>query len=185
MKILLIVIGILALLAVLLYNLLIARKNQVANIFASLDAMLKKRFDLIPNLVASVQQYMGHEKGILEEVTKLRSSAIAPGVSDEERLELDQKISRDLRSILVAFENYPELKANENVLHLQASLNEMEEQIAAARRAYNQAVTDYNNALEMFPTNIVALWLGYRPKTVLEILESERQNVDVRELFKR
>jgi len=84
---------------------------------------------------------------------------------------------------MVAVENYPELKANENVMHLQGTLNEVEEQISAARRAYNQAVTDYNNAVEMIPTNIMANIMGYRRKEVFEISEGERQNINVKELF--
>ena len=84
---------------------------------------------------------------------------------------------------MVAVENYPDLKANENVMHLQRSLNEVEEQIAASRRAYNQSVTDYNNAIEMIPTNMMASAMNYRRKEVFEISEGERKNVNVKELF--
>jgi LemA protein len=88
-----------------------------------------------------------------------------------------------LGGIMVAVENYPDLKANQNFLQLQAALNEIEEQISAARRAYNASVTDYNNSVEMFPTNIVAGMMGYKRKKVFEIGESERQNVNVKKLF--
>ena len=171
------------LILILMYNSLVNKKNQVENIFAAVDTQLKKRYDLIPNLVATVSKYMDHEKSLLEEVTKLRSDANKPNISDEKKIELDKKITSALGSIMIAVENYPDLKANENVMHLQRSLNELEEQIAAARRAYNQAVTDYNNAIEMIPTNFMASAMNYQRKQVFEIVESERQNVDVKKLF--
>ena len=168
-----------------MYNSLVAKKNQVDNIFASIDTQLKKRYDLIPNLVATVSKYMEHEKSLLTEVTKLRSEASKPNISNEHKMALDAKTSSALGSIMVAVENYPELKANENVMHLQASLNEVEEQISAARRAYNQAVTDYNNAIEMFPSNFMAKVMNYTQKSVFQITEGERENVNVKELFSR
>jgi LemA protein len=179
----LIIVIVFIIIVILMYNSLVAKKNQVDNIFAAVDTQLKKRYDLIPNLVASVSKYMEHEKSILEEVTKLRAQANKPNISDKEKIELDKKISSALGSIMIAVENYPELKANENVLHLQHSLNEVEAQIAAARRAYNQAVTDYNNALEQIPTNILANMMNYKPKELFEISEDERKNVNVKELF--
>lgn len=175
---------VLILILVFMYNSLVAKKNQVENIFASVDTVLKKRYDLIPNLVASVKQYMQHEKSLLEEVTKLRAEAMKPDISDAHKIALDAKMTSTLGSIMVAVENYPELKANENLMHLQHTLHEVEEQISAARRAYNQAVTDYNNAIEMVPTNFMASLINYRRKQVFEIVESERKNVDVKELFK-
>ncbi len=179
----LIILIVIAIILILMYNSLVAKKNQVENIFAGIDAQLKKRYDLIPNLVASVSKYMEHEKSILEEVTKLRSEANKPNISDKQKIDLDAKISTALGSIMIAVENYPELKANENVMHLQHSLNEIEEQISAARRAYNQAVTDYNNAIEMIPTNFMANAMNYKRKEVFEIPQSERKNVNVKELF--
>ncbi len=168
---------------VLMYNSLVAKKNQVDNIFASVDTQLKKRYDLIPNLVSAVSKYMEHERSLLEDVTKLRTQANNSNLSESQKIALDAKMSKALGSIMVAVENYPDLKANENVMHLQRSLNEVEEQISAARRAYNQAVTDYNNALEQIPTNFMASAMNYKPKELFEISESERQNVNVRELF--
>ncbi|NOX15631.1 MAG: LemA family protein [Epsilonproteobacteria bacterium] len=185
MSISLIVIIVVAVFMILMYNSLISKKNQVANIFASVDTVLKKRYNLIPNLVASVQEYMKHEKSILEDITKLRSEANKPNVSDEQKIELDKKVTSALRSIMIAVENYPNLKANENVMQLQRSLNEIEEQISAARRAYNQAVTDFNNAIEMFPTNFMASMMHYMPKKVFEISTSERKNVNVKDLFEK
>ena len=168
---------------VMMYNSLVSKKNQVENIFAGVDTQLKKRYDLIPNLVSSVQQYMQHEKSILEDITKLRSQANKPNLSDNDKITLDKKITSALGSIMIAVENYPELKANENVMHLQYSLNEIEEQISAARRAYNQAVTDYNNAIEMLPTNFMASAMNYTKKQVFEINANERKNVSVKKFF--
>ncbi|MCW9067685.1 MAG: LemA family protein [Sulfurimonas sp.] len=179
----LIVLIVIALILVLMYNSLVAKKNQVENIFASVDTVLKKRYDLIPNLVAAVSKYMEHEKSLLQEVTKLRAEANKPNISDEQKIALDAKVSSALGSIMIAVENYPDLKANENVMHLQHTLHEVEEQISAARRAYNQAVTDYNNAIEMIPTNFMASAMNYTRKHVFEIVETERKNVDVKELF--
>ncbi|MEN4052377.1 MULTISPECIES: LemA family protein [Sulfurimonas] len=179
----LIIVIVIAIILVLMYNSLVAKKNQVDNIFASVDTQLKKRYNLIPNLVASVSKYMEHEKSLLEEVTKLRSEANKPNLSDKQKIDLDAKTTKTLGSIMIAVENYPDLKANENVMHLQRSLNEVEEQIAAARRAYNQAVTDYNNALEMIPTNFMASIMGYKAKDVFVISKNERKNVNVSELF--
>ena len=106
-----------------------------------------------------------------------------PNISDETKIDLDQKMSGALGSIMVAVENYPDLKANENIMHLQRTLTEVEAQISAARRAYNQAVTDYNNSIEMFPTNIMANMMRFTRKAVFETTETERQNVNVKELF--
>ncbi|MCK9373815.1 MAG: LemA family protein [Sulfuricurvum sp.] len=180
-----IIIGVLILIAVLMYNSLIGKKNQVENIFAGVDAVLKKRFDLIPNLVASVERYMEHEKSTLEKVTALRAEAMKPGISNDQKIALDAKLTAALGSITVAMEAYPDLKANENVMHLQRSLNEIEEQISAARRAYNQSVTDLNNAIEMFPTNLMAGWMNLSRRAVFEITVAERQNVNVSHLFSR
>jgi LemA protein len=185
MNVFLIILGVVTVIAVLMYNSLIGKKNQVDNIFAGVDSVLKKRFDLIPNLVASVAQYMEHEKSTLEKVTELRSLAMKPGISDDQKIALDAKLTAALGSINVAMEAYPDLKANENVMHLQRSLNEAEEQISAARRAYNQAVTDLNNAIEMFPTNMMAGWMNLQRKAVFEITTTERQNVDVGALFNK
>jgi LemA protein len=171
----LIVLIVIALVLILMYNSLVAKKNQVENIFASVDTVLKKRYDLIPNLVATVSKYMDHEKSLLTEVTKLRAEANKPNISDEHKIALDAKISSALGSIMIAVENYPDLKANENVMHLQGTLNEIEEQLSAARRAYNQAVTDYNNALEMIPTNFLASAMAYKRKEVFEIVEAQRK----------
>lgn len=179
----LIAIIIIAIVLVLLYNFLVGKKNQVENIYASVDTLLKKRFDLIPSLVATVQEAMKHEKSTLTEITELRASAMKPNVSSDQMASMDSKLSSLLGSIMVAVEDYPELKANENTLNLQHSLNEIEEQLSAARRAYNQVVTDYNNAIEMFPTSILAGYMRYTRKQVFAITQSEKKNPNVKELF--
>ena len=169
--------------AIILSNTLTYRRNQADNAFASVDAYLKKRFDLIPNLVAAVQQYMGHEKSVLTEITALRTEAMKGGLSSEEIIEINNKMNSALRSINVVMENYPELKSNTNILQLQASLNEVEEQLSAARRTYNAAVLSFNNGVQLFPSNLIAAIRGLSTRSYLETPEPERNNVDVRGLF--
>ena len=183
MEITLIVLVVVIVILVILRNSLIAKKNQVINVFASIDTLLKKRYDLLPNLISTVKTYMQHEKSLLTEITEIRAQAVSGQISDDEKVDLDNKMSRMLGGIMVAVENYPDLKANQNFLQLQGALNEVEEQISAARRAYNAAVTSYNNAVEMFPTNIIASAMSYRQKKVFEISERERKNVEVGKLF--
>ena len=168
---------------VVLYNSLIGKKNQVENVFGSIDTLLKKRYDLIPNLISTVQTYMKHERGTLTEITEMRAKAVSGNLSDDEKVALDNKVSKMMGGIMVSVENYPDLKANQNFIQLQRSLNEIEEQISAARRAYNASVTDYNNAVEMLPTSIIASMMHYSRKQIFEIAEKERQNVDVKSLF--
>jgi LemA protein len=182
MNVFLIVVAVLVLVFVFLYNSLIAKKNEVDNINASVDTLLKKRYDLIPNLVNTLKEYMEYEKEILENITALRSKVLQTS-DQKQKIKLDKEITSALGSIMVAVENYPELKAYKNILHLQHTLTEIEEQISAARRAYNQAVTDYNNALEMIPTNFIANFLHYQPKELYEIEESQKENIDIKKLF--
>jgi LemA protein len=179
-----IIIAVLVILFVIfLYNALIAKKNQVINVFGSIDALLKKRYDLIPKLITTVKQYMKHERELLEKITELRAKAVSGQISDDQKVDLENKIAKVLGGIMVAVENYPDLKANQNFLQLQGSMNEVEEQISAARRAYNAAVTDYNNAVEMFPTNILASMMQYKLKKVFEIPDEQRQDIDAEKLF--
>jgi LemA protein len=181
-----IVIGVVVLFAVVfIYNSLIAKKNQVKNVFGTIDALLKKRYDLLPNLIATVKAYMQHEKNLLREITEIRAKAVSGKMSDDEQVELDNKLSKMLGGVMVAVENYPDLKANENFRQLQRTMNELEEQISAARRAYNAAVTNFNNAVEMFPTNLAASMMGYKPKKVFEISPEQRENVVADKIFER
>lgn len=180
----LIIAGVLVLWLAISYNGLIAKRNEADKAFASIDTMAKKRYDLIPNLVATVQQYMQHERATLTEITEMRAKATSGNLSDDDKIALDSKITKAMSGIMVAVENYPDLKASTNFMQLQGSLNEVEEQLSAARRFYNAAVTTYNNAIQMVPTNIIASMFNFKGKKLFEITEQERQNVDVKSLFK-
>jgi len=183
--ILLAIIVVLLLTVIALYNSLIRKKNDIENAFASIDTMLKKRYDLIPALVDAVKGYMVYERSILTELTSLRTKALSDNLSNEERVIIENKIRKGLSDILVAVENYPDLKASQNFLKLQGAINETEEQLSASRRAFNAAVTVYNNAVEVFPSNIVASAMKYRRRTLFEIGESEKGKPDVRSLTDR
>jgi len=176
---LLIIVVFLALVALILYNSLIRKKNDVENAFASVDVMLKKRYDLIPALVDAVKGYMNYERDLLTEITELRAKAISDNLTSEERVKIGNKIRKDLSDILVAVENYPDLKASQNFLKLQGAINETEEQLAASRRAYNAAVTVFNNAVEVFPSNIMASMMKYGRRTLFDIPDSEKVKPEI------
>ncbi|MBN2281257.1 MAG: LemA family protein [Candidatus Marinimicrobia bacterium] len=166
-----------------LYNMLVRKRNQVDNAFGGMDVQLKKRYDLIPNLVTTVKQYAAHENDLLTRITEMRSKVFEGNLSPNEKVALDNQISAGMRSLLVAVENYPDLKASENFINLQRSLNETEAQISAARRTYNAVITDFNNAIQSFPSNILAGMMGLAPREVFVITETERQNVELKNLF--
>lgn len=166
-----------AIFMVVLFNSVIAKKNQVEFAFASIDAQLKKRYDLIPNLVSSCEKYMGYEEKLLKELTETRSKVLTG--SDDDKIALDGKLSQQLRSVFALAENYPELKAIDTFTMLQRSLNEVEEQLSASRRAFNAAVTAYNNAVQMFPTSIAAAMMGCRTRAWFEAAPEEREPVKV------
>lgn len=166
-----------------IYNNLVGARNQVENAFGSIDVMLKKRYDLIPNLVETVKAYMKHEKETLTSITELRTKAISGNLSNEEKIEVENKLSGMMRSVMVAVESYPELKADSQFTMLQRSWNEAEEQISAARRSYNAAVTSYNNAVEKFPSSLFASMFGHKRKQVFVIPEVERQNISAKAMF--
>ncbi|MBU6333382.1 MAG: LemA family protein [Chloroflexi bacterium] len=166
-----------------MYNGLIGKKNAVDQAYSSVDVMLKKRYDLIPNLVSAVQAYLSHERGLLTELTELRSRAMGATASPDARVVAENQLSSVLGRVMVVAEAYPDLKASDNFVQLQASLNEIEEQLSAARRAYNAAVTDLNNAIEMVPTNIIAGMMQLRRRELFAAAETERANVNVGQLF--
>lgn len=176
----LIILGIVVLLPVLIvagmYNSLVGKRNQVHNIIGTMDAMLKKRWDLVPNLAATVKGYADHERQLFEKVTQARARAQSGNLSDSEMVDLDNAFSQMVGVVRMTVENYPQLKASENFLHLQRTLNELEEQISAARRAYNASVTDYNNAVQMFPTNIIAGMFSFTTQPFFKTADPERQN---------
>ena len=171
-------------LIVLVYNGLVWRKNRVENAFATTDVLLKKRYDLIPNLVETVKGYARHERSLLDEVTQLRAKAMSGRLSSDETVAVNNLIGRALLGITAVVEDYPDLKANENFMQLQRALNEVEEQISAGRRAYNAAVTDLNNAIEMFPSNVIAGMAGYCRRQLLEVPALERRTPSAGELLR-
>jgi LemA protein len=170
--ILIIVVPLIAILFI--YNGLIQKKNAVDNAFFSMDVMLKKRYDLIPQLVATVKGYMQHERQVLTELTEMRQKAITGQIGTNDKVELDNQINAALQTIFVSFENYPELKASQNFLKLQGAINETEEQLAASRRFYNAAVNDYHNAIEMFPSSLIASWMKLQHKIYFTIPDSAK-----------
>lgn len=167
---------------VFLYNEIIRKKNETDNAFGSVDTMLKKRYDLIPNLVETVKQYMTHEATVLSDVTKLRAR-FSENISNEDKVDLHNDISKRLNNLMVSVENYPDLKASQNFLKLQASWSEAEEQISASRRYYNSAITDYNNVIQTFPSNLMAGIFNFSSKKVFEIEVDERKNINAKDLF--
>lgn len=180
-----IIIVALLLIGIVLYNMVIGRRNNVDNAFGAIDAMLKKRFDLIPNLVETVKQYMNYEKDTLAKIVELRNGIQSnPNMTPQERIGVENQLTGLLSQLRIAVENYPDLKANQNFIQLQSTWTEVEEQISAARRTYNAAITSYNNAVMMFPTNIFANMKGYKTMEVLKIEEAERKNVSAQDLFK-
>lgn len=170
-------------LIVLFYNNLIGSKNNVENAFGGMDTVLKKRYDLIPNLVETVKVYMKHEKDTLTQISELRTKTISGNFSTDEKVGLENQLAGMMRNVMVAVENYPDLKASEQFTMLQRSWNEAEEQISAARRNYNSAVTQYNNAIEKFPSNILANLFNHKRRPVFVIPEVERKSVEARSLF--
>ena len=175
-----ILVGFVLLIALFLYNSLIAKRNQVQNAFGSIDAFLKKRHDLIPNLVEAVKGYMQYEQGVLKELTELRAQARGGALATPAAVDVENRITTALGQVFAVVEQYPTLKASEPVMKLQAALNDNEEQIAAARRAYNAAVTDYNNAVEQFPGSLVASMMHMSRQTLFEAPDAERAPVAVR-----
>ena len=169
--------GVVVVLPLLGYNTLVVRRNAVANAFASVDALLKKLYDLIPNLVACVQGYMKHEQTVLREVTELRTKASSAASSQDEVLRLNAQLGGMLGNVRMLAEGYPDLKADREFLQLQATLNEVEEQISAGRRAYNAAVKNLNDSVQMAPLNILAGLFGFRAAPFFEAASSERNTV--------
>lgn len=167
-----------------IYNGLIRRRNAIKNAQGSIDAVLKQRFDLLPNLVETVKQYAAHEVSVFTTVTELRKGKSSYGeLTAEEKSAFNNGFGTGLRNFYAVAENYPDLKASANYLHLQRTLNELEEQLAAARRTYNAAVTDYNNAIQVFPSSIIAGMFGFTAEQVLETPAAERELPNVKSLF--
>jgi len=181
--IILAVIVILTLWFIITYNNFIAKNNRVKQTESSISVMLKQRNDMIPNLVAAVQTYMGHENSTLTKIAELRAQ-MQQSNSEREQIQLGAEMSKKLADIKVAVENYPELKADKQFLKLEDSIEEMEYQLQAARRTFNAAAVDFNNYVQMFPSSIIASMKNYKPYELITIPESEKVNVDVKALFK-
>lgn len=179
MKLIIIAIIILLLLLILItYNSLVKLNNNVKEAFATMDVYLKKRWELIPNIVESVKGYAKHEKQTLEEITKLRNSSYDT-LSEDEKITTNEKISTRMTKIMALTENYPDLKSNENFKDLSKQLTKVEDDIANARKYYNAVVRIYNNKVEMFPSNIIAKIFGYKTKNMFEASSNERENVNI------
>lgn len=168
---------ILVLYVVLTYNRLVTLRNRVKNAWAQIDVQLKRRYDLIPNLVETVKGYAKHEKGVLTEVTKARAQLMKGGIEDKARA--NNMLTQALKSLFAVAENYPNLKANENFKLLQEELAGTENKIAYIRTAYNDAVLEINNACDMFPTNVIAGIFGFKHEPYFEAPETEKKAVKV------
>lgn len=161
------------------YNGLVRNRNNVDESFSTMDVYLKKRYDLIPNLVETVKGYAKHEKETLEKVMQARNVAMQ-STTPEQKIENNNALQGTLKSLFAVAENYPDLKANQNFLDLQASLKEVEGEIANSRKYYNGTVKIYNNAVQTVPTNIVAKWFKFTPRTMYVVDDvEERKNVKV------
>jgi LemA protein len=165
------------------FNSIVSARNQAEKAFASIDAMLSKRFDLIPSLVDTVAQYAEHESEVMREVTRLRGAAGAPA-SPAASAALDAQTGQALSRLVATAESYPELKASENFQQLQRALNEVEEQLSAARRTYNAAVQHYNDSLRMVPTSWLARLVGMKERPMYEAPTSHAERPDVGARFR-
>ena len=155
------------------YNDLVNGRNRVKNAWSQIDVQLKRRNDLIPNIVETVKGYAGHEKSTFEEVTKARSS-IANATTVEEVAQADNQLTGALKSLFAVAEAYPELKANQNFIELQQELSDTEDKISYSRQFYNDTVLKYNNLCEQFPSNIIAGLFGFKQSEFFEAHESDR-----------
>jgi len=180
--IVLIILGILVVIGVFVvicYNILVRLKNLVAEAWSSIDVQLKRRYDLIPNVVATVKGYSTHEKQTLEEIVRLRTSSMnAPNI--QEKAQAETALAAQLKSVFALAEAYPDLKANQNFIHLQKDLADIEDHLQLARRYYNGVTREYNTKISVFPTVLVASLLGFRKQPYFELgAAHERENPTV------
>uniref|UniRef100_UPI004027C46D LemA family protein n=1 Tax=Candidatus Scatousia sp. TaxID=3085663 RepID=UPI004027C46D len=164
------------------YVSLIQKKNKAKEAFSGIDIQLKKRYDLIPNVLQIAKKFMEHERGLLEEIARLRSQAagMPANLSNaEQKLSLDNMITGKMGQLMVSVENYPQLKSDQTMMTAMQTYNEQEEHIAAARRFYNSAVLELNNAVEIFPGNILAMLLNIKQLPFFEVTEAkERERIN-------
>lgn len=163
---------------ILIYNSLVGLKNRVKNAWSQIDVQLKKRFDLVPNLVETVKGYAKHEREVFENVTKARS-AIMGAKSFKENVDGQNMLSGALKTLFAVAENYPQLKASENFMMLQEELSGIESKIAYARQFYNDSVMAYNISIQSFPNNVLAGMFGFTEQPYFEAAEAEKAAVKV------
>ncbi len=180
--IILIVIAIIIIWLVAAYNGLVTTRNRAQEAWADIDVQLKRRYDLIPNLVETVKGYASHEKTVFEDVTKARAQAMQAGAGPTAgKAAAENQLSATLKSLFAVAENYPQLKANENFLNLQNELTDTEDKIQAARRFYNGMVRDLNTKIQVFPTNMFASAFGFAKMDFFgDLSEAEKQPVQVK-----
>jgi len=174
-----IIIGVLVVLVlwiIMIYNGLVAMRQRVNQSFADIDVQLKQRHDLIPNLVETVKGYAGHERGTLEAVIKARQTAVAAPSLDQ-KVQAENMLSGALRQLFALSESYPDLKANANFQQLQAELSDIENKLAAARRFFNNTVSEYNTSIQQFPAALFAGTFGFTPRTFFD-LGDDRKTVE-------
>lgn len=168
-----IILGIFAVLIlglIVIYNSLVRRRNQVHEAWSDIEIQLKRRYDLIPNVIETVKGYAAHEKNVLENVTRARTQAMG-AKTPQEHAEAENMLANTLKTLFAVSENYPDLKANANFLDLQRELADTENKIQAARRFYNANVRDINIAIESFPSNIAASFFGFKKEEFFELAE--------------
>lgn len=169
------------------YVKLIKQKNKVFEALSSIDVQLKKRYDLIPNILTIANKFMEHERGLLEEIARLRSQAAKLGSGDSnlsQKIQLDKMIQDKMSQFMVAVENYPQLKSDQTMLVAMQTYNEVEEHICAARRFYNSAVNELNNSVEIFPSSMLAAMIGIKRQPFFEATEAERQSISAANYLK-
>lgn len=175
--IILIVVVVIALWAVGIYNNLVKLRNNRENAFANIDVQLRQRYDLVPQLVATVKGYATHEKELLEKVTAARSAAMnATGIN--EKIAAETTLSSALAGLKVSMEAYPDLKANQNFLQLQSELADIENKLAATRRFFNSSTKELNTSILSFPANILAGMFGFHAEPMFEVAKEERAAVE-------
>ena len=174
--IVLIVVGVIVLFVISMYNSLIQLRNRVKNAWSQIDVQLKRRHDLIPNLIETVKGYMTHERQIMENITKYRSQAMSAG-SVGEKAQAEGLLSGALGQLRVQVENYPDLKANQNFLALQEELTSTENKISYARQSYNDQVLFYNNKIQMFPSNVIAGMFNFKQEEFFQVEDAKEKEV--------
>lgn len=178
MNILLIILLVILICFIYAYNKGIQLRNYVREAFSTMDVYLKKRWDLLPNLIAIVKDYKEYEKNVLERITQIRTQNYAQ-MSNTEKINTNIDLDNSLSKIMLVAENYPDLKANEAYIKLMDQLNSIENDIANSRKYYNGTVRELNNFLEVFPTNIIGSIAGIKQEKMFEISSEERENVKV------